>query len=76
MIIVIYTQVENVIFDNRNNNINMYSYVSDSGRSTLMESNNCYQRDLQEELSNASSINGPYHSAKTVFTLYKAINAT
>lgn len=33
-----------------------------------MESN-YYQRDLQEELSNASSsINTPYHSAKTVFT--------
>lgn len=41
--------------------------IADSGRSTLMESNNYYQRDLQEELSNASSINGPYHSAKTVF---------
>lgn len=40
-------------------------YILDSGRSTLMESN-YYPRDLQEELSNASSINAPYHSAKTV----------
>ncbi|XP_060856793.1 ras and EF-hand domain-containing protein homolog [Metopolophium dirhodum] len=38
----------------------------DSGRSTLVESNNYYQRDLQDELSNASSINAPYHSAKTI----------
>ncbi|XP_025198054.1 ras and EF-hand domain-containing protein homolog [Melanaphis sacchari] len=38
----------------------------DSGRSTLMESNNYYQRDLQDELSSASSINAPYHSAKTI----------
>jgi len=38
----------------------------DSGRSTLMESNNYYQRDLQDELSNASSSNAPYHTAKTI----------
>jgi len=42
-------------------------HILDSGRSTLMESN-YYQRDLQDELSNASSVNAPYHSAKTVFT--------
>jgi len=46
----------------------LFRNISDSGRSTLIESNNYYQRDLQDELSNASSINGPYHSAKAVFT--------
>jgi hypothetical protein len=38
-----------------------------------MESN-YYQRDLQDELSNASSINGPYHSAKTVFYLLPVLD--
>jgi len=46
----------------------LFCHISDSGRSTLIESNNYYQRDLQDELSNASSINAPYHSAKTVLT--------
>lgn len=33
-----------------------------------MESN-YYQRDLQDELSSVSSINAPYHSAKTVWIM-------
>lgn len=52
-----------------NNFVLCMYHIEDSGRSTLMESN-YYQRDLQDELSNASSINAPYHSAKTVFVQY------